>query len=262
MGQHSGSDLYIFGIPVTPWNAIMSACFLLILIRLRKLALAENDNGNPKDKEMPTADQTLKLITSRRTILPKDYNGDKLTHNELQSILEAANWAPTHQKCEPWRYTILQGDKSISEYLDFIEAYYTNNWLDTIEEKEAVNFKNKLADARKSWMNASHALLIGMKRQALKDVRLPEWEEICALACSVQNMHLMSTGLENVGAFWSSHTWCKRARDSKEIKSEYFAHLLDNDEDRVFGAFLLGKYDSSKKFRSTRSNLARKIHYF
>ena len=33
---------------------------------------------------------------------------------------------------------------------------------------------------------ASHLLVIGMKRQALPDKRLPEWEEICATAASVQ----------------------------------------------------------------------------
>ena len=41
-------------------------------------------------------------------------------------------------------------------------------------------------------------LLIGMKRQA-KENRLPEWEEISAVAMSVQNMHLMTTSLERVG---------------------------------------------------------------
>jgi hypothetical protein len=33
---------------------------------------------------------------------------------------------------------------------------------------------------------ASHLIVIGMKRQALPDKRLPEWEEICATAASVQ----------------------------------------------------------------------------
>ena len=55
--------------------------------------------------------------------------------------------------------------------------------------------------------NVSHMILIGMKRQARPDKRLPEWEEICAVAMSVQNMHLMLTSLSQVGGFWSSHTW-------------------------------------------------------
>ena len=31
---------------------------------------------------------------------------------------------------------------------------------------------------------------------------------------SVQNMHLMTTSLEQVGGYWSSFNWCRSARDS------------------------------------------------
>lgn len=54
-----------------------------------------------------------------------------------------------------------------------------------------------------------------MKRQALPEKLMPEWEELCAVAMAVQNMHLMATSMGDVAAFWSSHTWCKDARDSK-----------------------------------------------
>ena len=40
-----------------------------------------------------------------------------------------------------------------------------------------------------------------MKRQAKPNKRLPEWEEICAVACAVQNMHLMATSMNHIGAF-------------------------------------------------------------
>ena len=89
--------------------------------------------------------------------------------------------------------------------------------------------------------------------------RLPEWEEICAVAMSVQNMHLMTTALDHVGAFWSSHTWCKAARDSMELRKEYFGDLLPDSEDRVFGALVLGKYPEGKKYRSTRTEMSTKV---
>ena len=97
-------------------------------------------------------------------------------------------------------------------------------------------------------------LLIGMKRQA-KENRLPEWEEISAVAMSVQNMHLMTTSLERVGGYWSSLNWCRYARDSQELKQNYFDDLLDDPEDRIFGAFVLGKYEDGKTFRSVRSDI-------
>ena len=45
---------------------------------------------------------TLDVIKSRRTITPKNFNGKRLTENEIGLLLEAANWAPTHKKTEPW----------------------------------------------------------------------------------------------------------------------------------------------------------------
>ena len=45
---------------------------------------------------------TLEVIKSRRTITPKNLNGKSLSNDELDLILEAANWAPTHKKTEPW----------------------------------------------------------------------------------------------------------------------------------------------------------------
>ena len=45
---------------------------------------------------------TFDVIKTRRTITPKDFNGEKLNQKELEVILEAANWAPTHKKTEPW----------------------------------------------------------------------------------------------------------------------------------------------------------------
>ena len=66
--------------------------------------------------------------------------------------------------------------------------------------------------------------------------------------------------ISQVGAFWSSHTWCKSARDSAELRKKYFGGLLDDSEDRVFGAFILGTYDNNrKKFHSTRSDIKTKI---
>ena len=121
-----------------------------------------------------------------------------------------------------------------------------------------------------------------MKRQAKPNKRLPEWEEICAVACAVQNMHLMATSMNHIGAFWSSHTWCKAARDSMEIREvsfalttldgasiktkifqKYFGNLLEDAQDRVFGALVLGRYQAGKLYRSNRSEMEDKIvrHY-
>jgi hypothetical protein len=54
-------------------------------------------------------------------------------------------------------------------------------------EKDYAAFLAKYESVRSELAHkASHLLVIGMKRQALPTTRLPEWEEICATAASVQ----------------------------------------------------------------------------
>ena len=203
----------------------------------------------------------LDNILSRRTIFPKDCLEDQILHkSELDTILEAANWAPTHNKTEPWRYVVFQGPESITSYLDFLDDFYRPIAND-LEEKELEKFNKKMASARKEWPSKCATLiLIAMKRQLPDENgdRMPEWEEVCAVAMSVQNMHLVATSFGDVAGFWSSHTWCKRARDSVEMRK--YLNLACN-EDRVFGAFLLGRYDSNKRFRSSRKSIWDKVQF-
>ena len=200
-------------------------------------------------------------ITNRRTIFPKDCLEDQaIQKTELETILEAGNWAPTHNKTEPWRYIVFNGYSAVTSYLDFLDDFYIS-MADKITEKEMEKFRKKMSGTRKDWpTRCSTLIVIAMKRQHPDEDgnRMPEWEEICAVAMSVQNMHLMATAIGDIAGFWSSHTWCKRARDSGEMRK--FLNL-DCDEDRVFGAFLLGRYDSNKKqFRSTRKPIMEKVH--
>ena len=42
--------------------------------------------------------KTLNLIKSRRSIMPNQYNNSPIEDDDINLILEAANWAPTHKK--------------------------------------------------------------------------------------------------------------------------------------------------------------------
>ena len=75
--------------------------------------LSKNSAAGGKNSpvpEMPSAGQTFNLIKNRRTVTPKDYlSGGSISDEDLGTILEAANWAPTHNKTQPWRYVMLSG---------------------------------------------------------------------------------------------------------------------------------------------------------
>merc|ERR1719336_2400182 len=101
-----------------------------------------------KEEKVPIV---LENILNRRTIFPKDcIENQVIKKTELETILEAANWAPTHFKTEPWRYVVYQGPSAISSYLDFLEDYYDSIEED-LTEKELQKFRQQMAGARKEW---------------------------------------------------------------------------------------------------------------
>ena len=157
----------------------------------------------------PDARWCSELLSSRRSVMPKDLSGETVSREEVETLLEAANWAPTHHRTEPWRFVVVEGREGIQDYLDLLETWYEDN-KEQIEEEEYSRFLSKVSSARSVWPeNVSHLILICLVRQSLPDKRLPEWEEISAVACSVQNLHLAVTASPGLAGFWSSHTWCR-----------------------------------------------------
>ena len=77
-----------------------------------------------------------------------------------------------------------------------------------------------------------------------------------ATAASVQNLHLALTSIPGLGAFWSSHTWCRSWRDSAAMR-EFCG--LEDEEDRVFGCMVIGRVDSDKSFKGHRRDLSEKV---
>jgi len=237
--------------------SLLSMVVLYKLINPSSPSKVPSSNSVSSETSLPSLESTLRLIKTRRTITPKDFSGEVLPQQQIETLLEAANWAPTHKKNEPWRFTVISGPEKISDYLDLLENWYSDH-KEELPEKESDFFAMKVEGARNTWpTNASHVIVLGMVRHGKSP--LPEWEEICALATSVQNIHLALTSIPNSGGFWSSHTWCRKARDSQEMRD--FLGLRDT-EDRVFGAFILGKVEGDmNRFKSNRGELKDKVQW-
>ena len=139
--------------------------------------------------------------------MPKDLSGEAVSREELERLLEAANWAPTHHRSEPWRFVVIQGSAAISDYLDMVETWYGNSKED-IPDSESSKLISKVSSLKSLWPErVSHLIVLCMVRQAL-DYKQAEWEEICSVGCSVQNLHLALTSQPGLAGFWSSHNWC------------------------------------------------------
>ena len=179
---------------------------ILCMVVLHRLI---SSTSPPSAQARPDTRWCSNLLSSRRSVMPKDLTGEAVTREEVETLLEAANWAPTHHRTEPWRFVVIEGSQGIQDYLDLVETWYEDN-KETIPEDEYSRFLSKVTSARSVWpRNVSHLIVISMVRQALQDKKLPEWEEISAVACSVQNLHLAVTSSPGLAGFWSSHTWCR-----------------------------------------------------
>ena len=161
------------------------------------------------------------LIKNRRAVFPAQYNNHPISREDLEKILEAANWAPSHRKTEPWRFKVLTGE-SKENLGHFLEKKY--------RETEPRPKEIKARKIREKPEQAATVIAICMQRDPLESI--PEWEEIAATAMAVQNMWLCCTSMK-IGAYWSSPSLIK-------FMDEFYP-LADGE--RCLGFFYMGYYD-------------------
>ena len=161
------------------------------------------------------------LIRNRRSVFPPQYNGTPIRRETLERILQAANWAPTHKRTEPWRFYVMQGKKK--EALGrFLQEKYRESDPQPKEFKARKLLNNPL--------QSGAVIAICMQRDPQE--RLPEWEEVAATAMAVQNMWLVCTAL-GIGCYWSSPGLIRHMD----------AFLPMSEGERCLGFLYMGYYD-------------------
>ncbi len=180
----------------------------------------------------------LELIKTRRAVFPAQYNGTAIAKTELTKILEAANWAPSHRKTEPWRFKVIQGE-ALVRLGEFLAEVYVQI---TPENKYSTFKENKI---RKNPTLAGAVIAICMQRDPKE--RVPEWEEIAATAMAVQNMWLMAHNL-GLGSYWSS---------PKLIV--HMDRFFDFEQgERCLGFFYIGYPSTHEPIDATRGSITEK----
>ncbi|WP_149276579.1 nitroreductase family protein [Pareuzebyella sediminis] len=161
------------------------------------------------------------LIKNRRSVFPVQYNNEPIAKGDIQRILEAANWAPTHKKTEPWRFKVLTGESK-----EKLGMFLSEKYMATETRPKQMKIK-KLQENPK---RAGAVIAICMQRDPKESV--PEWEEVAAVAMAVQNMWLCCAAL-GIGCYWSSPGLIS-------YMNEFFE--MENGE-RCLGFFYMGHYD-------------------
>jgi len=170
-----------------------------------------------------SADLINKTIRSRRSIFPPSYIEKEIPLEIINTILENANYAPTHKLTEPWRFTVFKGESLKKLAFFFSERYRT------VTAPEAFS-QARYDAAGEKVLKSDCVIAINVE---LHPEKLPEWEETASVACAVQNMWLTATAY-GIGSYWSSPGILPQLGE--------FLNLESNQ--KCLGLFFMGYHDA------------------
>ena len=180
-----------------------------------------------------------KIIQSRRAIYPSQFENGDINKDQIYKILENANTAPSHKLTQPWFFKVFKTEhknKLATEMVNAFEAFF-----------------NKKSDLKKKKIHekcskSNCIIAIFMKRDIKESI--PEWEEIAAVAMSVQNMWLTCSA-NKIGCYWSS----------PKIISELNLFLKLKENQKCLGLFYIGKYDDLPKRNLKKIDINQKTEW-
>jgi len=185
------------------------------------------------------AEELLNIIKNRRSVMPTQYSNAEISENELNLILEAANWAPTHKRTEPGRFKIISG-KGLNRFSEFMLNQYEKN---TPAEKFSQRKSDGIAEKCR---RSDKIILICAKYSGM----VPEWEETASVAAAVQNMWLMCTAL-GIGSYWSTPGAIHNMKEFTEL----------DENEKCIGIFYMGKISEDKATEGQRESISGKTKY-
>ena len=162
------------------------------------------------------------LVKARRSVFPDQFEHGKRVPDEIiRQIVENATWAPNHGQMEPWNFTVFTGD-GLKTLAGFQSELYKKDAGADFNESKYVKLQQQP-------LKASHVISIGMKRTTTK--RIPETEDIAAVACAVQNIYLSVTAY-GLGGYWTT------GGVTYFTSSKQFFGL--GEQDKLLGFFYIG----------------------
>jgi nitroreductase len=184
-----------------------------------------------------TPDESLAFIKSRRSVFPKEFELGEVGVHEVKQLLEAARFAPTHKHTEPWRFKVFMSDARLKLAEMQVAATF---------QSVGINDQTQMK-ADKMRFNAERSgavIAIIMKRDPKLSLSLND--ELWAVACAVQNIHLHAYSMGLAG-FWSTGA----AVDLPEIRT-----MLQLEPDDVhMGWFYLGRFSNQKSLVKERASV-------
>jgi nitroreductase len=190
--------------------------------------------------EIDNATQLFEAIRHRRSFGLKELSPEPVADDLVQQVLEAANWAPSHGKTEPWRFVIYRGDARQALSDAFGSAFRLLN------PETPAGSAGEQAQRERVWQ-APVWIALGMQPSP----RMPEWEELIAFGSAVQNAQLMASAL-GLASKWTSGACAMHESVARAVGFTPETHL--------YGFLYLGRPATTWP-EGTRRPLAEKIQW-
>lgn len=177
---------------------------------------------------IPSWQQIMFVMKNRRSIMPSKFTTTELEVSKIEKLLECASYAPTHKLTYPWRFIVIEKKshhRLHSITYDIIKKHYESQ---PCLSRKLQGLEN---DVEQRWNNVSHFIGICVKTSH----KVPEWEEICAVSCAVQNMLLMAPCL-GIAGYWSS--WHSETMSNPHMLD--FLGMSAENGDLCLGFLVLG----------------------
>lgn len=182
--------------------------------------------------------QTLQTIKFRRATFQTSFNDTPVRREDLLTLLDAADSAPTHKRTQPWRFVVFRENGLQRLGAELSRIYKEVTPAEKYSAKTEENMGLKATGSQ-----AAIAIVVNYSGA------LPEWEELAATACAVQNMWLAAHSI-GLGGYWASPGLIKHIGP--------FLNLSPNQE--CIGFFYLGHHTSDER-EAVRSPLEEKVRW-
>ncbi|WP_062052641.1 nitroreductase family protein [Aquimarina longa] len=196
--------------------------------------IEDRSNGVTKEKLHPIS----RWIRSRKSTYAFSFIDKEIPLSIIEEIVTNGLWAPTHKMTQPWRFEILMGahHKDLGQYmLDFYKKHLSKKQFPESRYQDTLEYPK-------------NATMLAIVFQRSKNVDIPEWEEIAAISCAVQNMWLTSTA-RGIGCYW----------DTAEATIQYCNESLElAPNEKSLGILYMGYPKEELKERSRKRKLLSK----
>lgn len=181
----------------------------------------------------------LRAIQLRRSVTQPLFSDEEVSKEDIETLLEAANAAPTHKRTQPWRFVVFRGEGLTRLGTALATVYKETTPADKYAELVEQNMAKKATTSK-----AAIAIIVNYTGE------LPEWEELAATACAVQNIWLAAYSID-LGGYWASPGLINHL--------DSFLKLEENQ--KCIGLFYLGHPKHADEREPVRSPIEQKVRW-